>query len=82
MSEFECDICEKVFKTKTILLKHYNHIHNNSGKIYQCTVCAKNLQTQKILKVHIKIVHGSTKEYNCESCEFSEPGNKFDATHS
>ena len=64
MSESKCEICENVFKTNAILIKHYNHIHNNSGKVYQCNICAKYLQTQTNLEVHIKNVHRGTKKYN------------------
>ena len=42
MSEFKCEICEKVFKKKPNLQKHYNYVHKNSEKLHECNVCTKS----------------------------------------
>ena len=72
MKEFKCKICEKAFKSKYCLRKHFNHTHNNTGKDFNCNICTKSFQIQQTLASHIKIVHGG-KPYNCKSCGKSFP---------
>ena len=62
MKESKCEICEKKFSNKYLMLQHYNHLHNDSGKIHKCNVCAKTLSTQNCLKKHIQTVHRGNKK--------------------
>ena len=61
MKESKCEICEKVFMTEYKLLNHYNHQHNNSGKLHHCNICTKSFQMKQSLTFHIKTVHGRKK---------------------
>ena len=67
MKEFQCEICEKLFNTKNYLKKHYNRIHNNSGKVSTCNVCTKSFRSKQDLTIHIKTCHRG-KHYKCDSC--------------
>ena len=64
MKEFQC---EKLFNTKNYLKKHYNRIHNNSGKVSTCNVCTKSFPSKQDLTIHIKTCHRG-KHYKCDSC--------------
>ena len=73
MTEFQCEICEKVFNTKVKLRGHYNYNHKNCDKVFNCNVCTKSFQLQSNLATHIKNVHGE-KHYNCDCGKsFSNP---------
>ena len=75
MKEYQCDICEKDFKTKITLKNHYNLHHNNSGVSYHGNVCTKSFKSQNYLLTHRKSFHGG-KNYICKSCgkSFSQEG--------
>ncbi|XP_068096698.1 zinc finger protein 664-like isoform X2 [Hyperolius riggenbachi] len=63
---FQCNICEKYFKTLGILNVH---IKTHSGvRPHQCTECGRGFRDNWNLKVHQKIHTGETA-YKCSVCE-------------
>ena len=63
----KCEICDKEFKNKYILKKHFNITHNLE-KEYQCNICKKVFNGQSQLTLHIKFVHENKKNHKCDSC--------------
>ena len=61
---FDCELCQKRFKTKKTLKKHKLLIHN---KLFKCDQCEESYTTPKKLQRHIKSVHETTVK--CEFCE-------------
>ena len=71
-----CQICEKVFKTKSTLKRHVDTIHKN-GDVYNCNnvqnvdeksnekKCDKLHNRKDSFKKHIQKVHEGIKKYNC-----------------
>ena len=77
--EHKCEICEKVFKTKTVLKSHFRRVHDNDGKVHvcnKCETCGKSFSKASNLKTHIYTVHERHKDHKCESCgkSFSQFG--------
>ena len=63
-----CEICEKVFKSKNILKRHFDSIHGinvEKAKENICNICSKTYQSNGILTLHIKTVHEKLKPYKC-----------------
>ena len=71
--EHECDVCEKVFVSSSLLATHMR-IHTNE-KPYECDVCEKRFTQSSNLKTHMRI-HTNEKPYKCDVCEkrFRESG--------
>ena len=66
-NRYQCDVCEKRFKTKGILNNHQVLVHNKFSK-YQCHRCLKYLPSAGHFKCHMTF-HEGTKNYQCECCE-------------
>ena len=49
-----CDLCNKIFTTKTGLINHIKRIHEKIISKTECTICEKVLET-KNLKYHILV---------------------------
>ena len=62
----ECDVCEKVFVSSSLLAIHMR-IHTNE-KPYECDVCEKRFTQSGNLKTHMRI-HTNEKPYECDVCE-------------
>lgn len=73
---FKCNICNKVLKTKSTLLKHYvsmhekrKHIGNVSGfgaaRRYHCTTCSYSTPHSQTLVSHMR-THNGERPYSCE----------------
>jgi len=54
---FQCDHCEKAFKTRRDLVKHRNYHKLKLEKPEQCPACEKRYSTKEILKFHLHSTH-------------------------
>ena len=76
MKESKRDICEKVYKTRSILKNHYNCHHNTTTvkhmhigqKDCKCQACGKSYSQPGNLKRHMHTIHEGHKHHKCESC--------------
>ncbi|XP_020296096.1 zinc finger protein 2 homolog, partial [Pseudomyrmex gracilis] len=64
----KCDKCEKTYKTKQALSRHYQRRHSDSEKPYKCKVCDKRFTTKFEVTNH-EAVHSSLRPYECDKCE-------------
>ncbi|XP_063533764.1 zinc finger protein 287-like isoform X2 [Cydia strobilella] len=64
--KFQCDICQKKFRLKHLVLTHIRKIHENE-KNYQCDVCAKTFFEKVLLQRHAK-THSKKRLYKCNEC--------------
>ena len=73
----QCEVCEKVYKSKYILEYHIDHVHKNTNQ-QKCDVCSKTFTSLAHLSNHMKILHAGKKStqktnttdkiYQCEVC--------------
>ena len=56
-SPFECEICDKEFKSNNSLKYHFNLVHK-SMKEHQCNICQKKfkLRSQLTLSLNIAVL--------------------------
>ncbi|XP_041985677.1 zinc finger and SCAN domain-containing protein 5C-like isoform X3 [Aricia agestis] len=66
--QLSCDVCLKMFPTKSRLLRH---IRAHTGKTFSCNYCLKKFGNKRYLKIHIKR-HTTEKRFTCDICN-----NKF-----
>ncbi|XP_061713736.1 zinc finger protein 595-like isoform X2 [Cydia pomonella] len=65
--KFECNICQKKFRMKHLVLKHMTH---SEKRLYNCNDCGLALKTKDTLRNHL-LLHRSNKDYPCELCSKS-----------
>ena len=59
----KCNICEKVFKRKSEMLRHVRTTHKNlaeetmGGKPFKCVKCLKSFGRKDVLTRHMKTQH-------------------------
>ena len=63
----QCDICDKIFKSRTKLKEHFEYHHTDI--IYNCEKCDYKSKFNRRLQFHINKVHNNVK-YKCDSCDF------------
>ncbi|KAJ9584525.1 hypothetical protein L9F63_021135 [Diploptera punctata] len=66
---FECDICKRVFKTKTGL-RHHVAVHTGEYK-YCCDYCGRGFMSRMMMEEHLSM-HTKEERYICDVC-----GRKF-----
>ncbi|XP_063435111.1 myoneurin-like [Mytilus trossulus] len=77
---FQCEPCQRVFKTSNRLLKHeqsYAHCMKSGQKFtlernFLCTECGKSFYSMKYLKLHM-ICHNTEKLFSCQHCSYKSP---------
>ena len=62
-----CDICGRVFKTKTMAAKHRTVHLGNAYKKHSCPKCSKRFRLHKTLREHM-YTHSEDKNFICELC--------------
>ncbi|XP_037032514.1 zinc finger protein 2-like [Bradysia coprophila] len=69
---FECDVCQKVFRTRLHLKVHFpTHM---AVKPYLCEVCSRPFARANNLRRH-KLTHVTDKRYICDECGKRFPAN-------
>lgn len=69
-SENKCEICNRVYTTKSGLHRHINEIHNTDPaekKRFSCEICNTTLGTKGTLTKHMAFVHSDVKK-SCHIC--------------
>ena len=64
---FKCDICDKLFSSKSNLKKHIDTIHLKLNS-HNCEECGKTFSQKGNLKYHVNTVHLKIKPYKCDEC--------------
>ena len=73
---FECNFCEKAFKTSTELVIHRRsmHVESQNENGFQCELCMNFFSSKLSLLRHLKAIHekeyksGDTDDYKCNLC--------------
>ena len=71
--KFPCEMCDKKFDYKSLLIKHQlTHTKKRGSQvagedIIQCNVCNKKFQSKSSLLIHQRY-HGDEKEFKCRQC--------------
>ena len=74
----KCDICLKVFCSKTVLKEHTESVHLKEEKLFFCDICDKRFDIRAGLTEHNRLIHqGNTKPFKCELCS----GKSFEKSH-
>ncbi|XP_015114598.1 gastrula zinc finger protein XlCGF57.1 [Diachasma alloeum] len=64
-SIFQCDVCKKVFMTKSVLERHIlTHTHERQ---FDCKICGKRFKQAGHLKSHT-LVHTGERKFACSIC--------------
>lgn len=63
---FTCDKCNKEYKNKGSLKRHYNEKHCK-GHTFKCEICSSEFKRKERLLRHFRTNHLSLK-YKCEHC--------------
>nr|CAI5857397.1 unnamed protein product [Callosobruchus analis] len=67
--QYPCSLCEKVFKSKHQMKRHFMRNHEKNDK-YVCYKCGKAVSSAHALKAHLNM-HDGVKPYKCDICEES-----------
>jgi uncharacterized Zn-finger protein len=54
---YNCNTCDKSFKTSRALSEHIGIVHKSSEVIYSCPKCVKSFDMELKLRQHMKVVH-------------------------
>ncbi|XP_063702483.1 uncharacterized protein LOC134832401 [Culicoides brevitarsis] len=67
---YVCDICAKVYKTKSQYRYHYTTAHTEAAKQpkVQCDICEKFFLNEQCLRMHIKGMHAERGNHVCNVC--------------
>ena len=68
---FECNVCNKQFKSAMGIREHNEREHSSSGKkTYECSECGKSFSQSRTLKAHMISFHDDANEHEVINCEF------------
>ena len=69
---FDCQICDKTFVTKSDLNKHIKTNHKRKEIVKpKCSKCEKEFVSAQNLKTHVLAIHEKLKENSCSFCSKS-----------
>lgn len=69
---FECEECDKRFKTLMTLGKHIKSRYT-IVRDHLCSVCGKDFATKSVLNEHM-LLHTGERPFSCEHCDKSFTG--------
>lgn len=61
-----CPNCDKEYKSKFNLKKHFQLSHLKQ-KLFVCDICQKSLSSKQVLEEHLN-KHNGIKRHKCETC--------------
>ncbi|XP_068626129.1 PR domain zinc finger protein 5-like [Battus philenor] len=64
--EYKCEICTKVFITRSLCNNHVKNVHQKE-KSHECDICHHLFYTKSDVKRH-RVTHTREKKFSCESC--------------
>ena len=65
--KFQCERCEKSFKTRTCWKIHFERMHVENKK-FPCTKCTRSYALKHELEDHISSIHEGIKKFKCNEC--------------
>ena len=66
---FDCDKCNKVFRTRSRLSRHQISLHDESAeKKFKCEQCDRPFLEKYNMMKHIDLVHNKVKRFFCKEC--------------
>ena len=69
-TDFKCNICSSLFKTKPGLKRHIATLHDGK-KPFKCNVCDASFAQKAHLNTHVASVHEGKKPFHCNICDAS-----------
>lgn len=69
VGEYECELCNKSYISKSKIRKHMD-VHKNKDRPKRlCTICGLELCSTYNLNNHIRTVHGRERKFHCQLCD-------------
>jgi len=67
---YDCDLCEKSFRSKPEFKNHLNSVHDNADELFVCSPCGKIFKSEATKIQHDKMAH----KFRCDIChkEFAD----------
>ncbi|KAA8497162.1 Zinc finger and BTB domain-containing protein 14 [Porphyridium purpureum] len=65
-----CAMCEKSFRHRSDLKRHFRTIHQNEHK-FVCDVCERPFKQKSHLQTHQRIIHEKRRDFECRTCGLS-----------
>lgn len=68
--EVQCidDSCFYSFPNQTVMLEHFNEVHERKNEPFQCAHCDKAYSTARTLRHHVQNTHSPDEQHTCEIC--------------
>ena len=71
MKKWKCDQCDKSFKNKVNMVKHFLNVHNElKQKSLSCEYCEAKFTYQHKLVAHIRNNHNNGRSLKCDKCDY------------
>lgn len=70
LGDFPCNLCRKVFNTRSKCKSHINSVHK-MVKRNKCPMCPERFTDYFYVQKHLVEVHGEEKKFQCSMCDRS-----------